>query len=305
MPLYEISPDGLVPFRQLRGGAELYEAEIEQLLWENLDDLTGEVLFPIRRQATIAGGGRPDIVALDNTGAVVVIEVKRDVDRAQLAQCLEYAGWARTTSLDELAGLYHRGADRFWRDWQEFTETDEPVRVARSPRLVLAARDFDGRTNSALTFLLENSLPIKVIQLGLYEDSAGRRFLNLEGVEEPELPAESGDRKRLRRGASVKVSVPDLLGAGLLTADEQLTWLRPRLGESYTCTVTADGRLRLPDGRILSSPSGAAMAVADIVSYDGWYAWRSESRGGVTLAQLRDQYLAAEEAATVPTAPEI
>jgi hypothetical protein len=41
------------------------------------------------------------------------------------------------------------------------------------------------------------------------------------------------------------------------------------------------------------------------VSYDGWYAWRSENRGGVTLAQLCDQYLAADDAATVPAAPEI
>jgi len=47
------------------------------------------------------------------------------------------------------------------------------------------------------------------------------------------------------------------------------------------------------------------MAVADVVSYDGWYAWRSESHGGVTLAKLRDQYLAAEEATTVPAVPEI
>ena len=41
-------------------------------------------------------------MALDKTGRVVVFEVKRDVDRRQLAQCLEYAGWARTTNLDEL-----------------------------------------------------------------------------------------------------------------------------------------------------------------------------------------------------------
>jgi hypothetical protein len=68
MPIFEISNDGLVPFRQLRGGAEIYESEIERLLWENLEQLTGEVLFRIRRQAAIAGGGRPDLLALDRTG---------------------------------------------------------------------------------------------------------------------------------------------------------------------------------------------------------------------------------------------
>jgi RecB family endonuclease NucS len=89
MPLFEVQ-DGhqLVPFRQRRGGVDLYEREIEDLLWENLQDLTGESLFPVTRQAQIIGG-RPDIVALDRDARVVVIEVKRDVDRGQLAQCLE------------------------------------------------------------------------------------------------------------------------------------------------------------------------------------------------------------------------
>jgi hypothetical protein len=46
---------------------------------------------------------------LDPSGWVVVIEVKGAVDRDQLAQALEYAGWARGTSLDEFARLFHGG----------------------------------------------------------------------------------------------------------------------------------------------------------------------------------------------------
>ncbi len=64
--------------------------------------MTGEALFRVTRQAVITSG-RPDIVALNHEARVVVIEVKRAVDRGQLAQCLEYAGWARTIRLDELA----------------------------------------------------------------------------------------------------------------------------------------------------------------------------------------------------------
>lgn len=96
MPLFEVKSDVLTALRQVRGSAELYEREIESLIWGDLETMTGEALFPVARQPTITGGGRPDIVALDKTGRVVVIEIKRDVDRAQLAQTLEYAGWART-----------------------------------------------------------------------------------------------------------------------------------------------------------------------------------------------------------------
>lgn len=292
MPLYEVSSQGLIAFRQLRG-AGLYESEIEELLWANLDDLTGEVLFPIRRQPQIAGGGRPDIVALDRSGAVVVIEVKRDVDRSQLAQCLEYAGWARTTNLDELAGLFHRGAEQFWRDWQEFTDTSEPVRVARNPRLILVARDFHGRTNSALTFLLDNGLPITVLQVSLYEDINGRRFLDIEGAEEPAVIGEATTSSTIRisRPNRLRISLADLLGADLLRTGDELVWNRPRLNQAYHCTVTDDARLRLADGRVFTTPSGAAMAVADVVAYDGWHAWRVQAQGGIPLDDLRQKFL--------------
>lgn len=104
MPLYELTEAGLTPFTRLRPGPAPYEQEIETLVWADLEAFTGESLFPVARQPHIAGGGVPDILALDDTGRVVVIEVKRDIDRGQLAQCLEYAGWARLTNLDEIAG---------------------------------------------------------------------------------------------------------------------------------------------------------------------------------------------------------
>ena len=292
MPLFEISDEGLVPFRQLRGGAQLFESEVEGLLWDNLDDLTGKVLFPIRRQAAIAGGGRPDIVALDKSGSVVVIEVKRDVDRSQLAQCLEYAGWARTTNLDELAGLYHLGIEHFWSDWQEFTETEEPRRVSKSPALILVARDFEGRTGSAIEFLHDHGLPITVIRLALYEDSNGRRFLDIEELEEPEGHEAAGP---IAGGAKTRtvhqVTLADLIGASLLSPGEELVWERPRAGQRLSAKVTDDGRLRLQDGRVFASPSGAAGAAAGGGSFDGWECWRAPQRANKLIIDLRRDYL--------------
>ena len=75
MPLYEINENKLVGFRLLKGGSDLYEEEVERLLWDNLDLFTGEGWFPVRRQAPISAGGKPDIIALDKSGRVVVIEV--------------------------------------------------------------------------------------------------------------------------------------------------------------------------------------------------------------------------------------
>lgn len=299
MPLFEIGePERLVPFRRLAGGADLYESEIEELLWANLEDLTGETLFPVARQPAISGGGRPDIVALDHAARVIVIEIKRDVDRGQLAQCLEYAGWARTTNLDELAGMYHRGPSAFFADWTSFTDSSAPVRIRRSPRLVLVARDFHGRTASAFEFLLENGLPVKLIRVSLYEDQDGRRFVDVEGEHEPEFPADGPEEGGIEVVDATKIEgrrvrLADLVETGMLRPGQTLEWDRPRLGQKYRATVTDNAALRLEDGREFSSPSRAAMEAADVPAYDGWYAWRIDGDGRESLHELRVRCVAA------------
>jgi hypothetical protein len=173
VPLYETGPDGnLLPFRRLAGGGNLYEAEIESFIWSNPEELLGESLLLVARQPILRSGGRPDVVALAEDARVVVVEVKRDIDRSQLAQCLEYAGWARSASLDELAGMYHRGEAEFFEDWLQFTGATHPPVVDRRPRLILVARDFHGRMEAALEFLIENGLPVKIIRVSIYESAA-------------------------------------------------------------------------------------------------------------------------------------
>jgi hypothetical protein len=297
MPLFEIADGELVPFRRLKGGADLYEKQIETLVWENLEEFTGETLFPITRQAKLPSGGIPDIVALDKSGRVVVFEIKRDVERGQLAQCLEYAGWARQTSLDELAKMYHGGQGAFWAGWQDYTESTTPVVVNPHPRLVLVAREFQERTESAFDFLIENKLPITLIRVTLYEDEDGRRFVDVEGEHEPEFTAPSAleatfDHTKID-GRAIKI--PDLMEAQLLIAGDDLRWERPRKGVVYQATVTENGAIRLQDGRAFTSPSRAAMEAAHVPAYDGWYAW-TVIRVGKTLNDLRHDL---HDAATV------
>lgn len=57
------------------------------------------------------------------------------------------------------------------------------------------------------------------------------------------------------------------------------------MGTRYTATLLEGGRIQLADGRQFRSPSGAAMAAADVVSYDGWYAWRTSD--GTSLDDQR------------------
>lgn len=295
MPLFEVTAEELVPFKRVQAGPDLYENDIETLMWENLEEFTGEPLFRVARQAKTRTGGKPDIVALDVDGNVHVIEIKRDVDRSQLAQCLEYAGWAKNAGLDELAKLYHQGDEAFFADWVEFTSTESPRLVSGWPRLVLIARDIDRRTEDALDFLTDSDLPITVLRVTIYEDRGGRRFVDIDGDHEPdfesvvEVDAPGAGPVHLKIDGR-RVTVSDLLDAKLLNTGQTLEWHRPRTDKLYKATVTSAGGLTLQDGRTFSSPSRAAIEAVGSGSYDGWHAWKSEK--GELLHDLRKLLLA-------------
>lgn len=161
------------------------------------------------------------------------------MDRGQLAQCLEYAGWARLTDLTRSPasttgdGRGHRGVEAFFRDWQDFTETATPVTITPQPRLYLIAPDSEGRTRSALDFLRENSLPVAVVPVTIYKDPAGRRIIDIEADHEPVQPIAAstvgGPEAVTVNGR--RVTVLDLLDAGLLQPGEAVEFVRPRLGQ--------------------------------------------------------------------------
>jgi CBS domain-containing protein len=93
----------------------------------------------------------------------------------------------------------------------------------------------------------------------------------------------AGRQEHLFRGRRVRIR--DLVDARLLEPGAVLVYDRPQAGENLTVTVTETGRLQLPDGREIRSPSGAIKELCGR-SVDGWHAWRT-SGDGQLLHSLR------------------
>src|ERR1022692_3273294 len=100
--------------------------------------------------------------------------------------------------------------------------------------------------------------------------------------ERPSRPAYLLDGRR--------VTIGDLLAAGLLRPGERLRFDRFRLGKAHHATVTEDGRVRLDDGQIFTTPSRAAVVAAGVRAFDGWHAWTVEQSGRY-LDSLRQELL--------------
>ncbi len=97
------------------------------------------------------------------------------------------------------------------------------------------------------------------------------------------------DVRRLVGERKSSTTIADLVDAGLLAVGDELTWNRPQLGQRHSCVVQGDGTLRLPDGVVKQTPSGAAIALTG-GSHDGWTVWRVPSHGDRMLADLRAEF---------------
>jgi CBS domain-containing protein len=94
-----------------------------------------------------------------------------------------------------------------------------------------------------------------------------------------------------------RVTLADLIDAGLLAAGTRLRFDRVRLGETHYAKVTTDGQIALEDGLAYRSPSRAAVVAAGVRALDGWHAWIVDSSGR-TLDSLRQELL--DQAAAQP-----
>lgn len=86
--------------------------------------------------------------------------------------------------------------------------------------------------------------------------------------------ADEADGRAMHLIGGRRVTVSDLLTAGLLQAGTKLRFKRKRIRKVYEATVTETGRIRLePDGQEFRTPSRAAAVAAGMRAVDGWRAW--------------------------------
>jgi hypothetical protein len=96
--VWEIVGDDLKPAERDSLAASHVEAELETWIAKN-PELLGDKLLIIDRQRDIPGVGRLDLLGIDNSGTLVVVELKRDLSsREAVAQALDYASWLDSES---------------------------------------------------------------------------------------------------------------------------------------------------------------------------------------------------------------
>lgn len=170
----------------------LYESQVEAWVAQR-PEMLGERLLVIGRQVALDGGkDLIDLLALDEEGALVVIELKRDLIGGDAdLQGLRYAALVSNWTEVEI----RKQAEGYWeslgeeRDFLEETQglCGDEVTFNTAQRLILAGRDIKPRLGSMALWLIKQGVDVRVVAIGLLKDET-RFYLQPQVVIPP--PAE-------------------------------------------------------------------------------------------------------------------
>jgi hypothetical protein len=154
---------------------------------------------------------RIDLLAVDNQGAAVVIELKRGRDRLQLLQALKYAGmvsdWDAAQIIAGRAGLTGATTEEAEEEVEQFL-LEDVAELNESQRIVLIADDYDYEVLVTAKWLTENyEVDIRCYRLSLSQDEDADYLSCTCIYPPPEITAHAA--RRGRRAARTSARWPD------------------------------------------------------------------------------------------------
>ena len=149
------------------------EALLEQMIVQEPSILSDRWLL-IGRQVRTSHGGYIDLLALNQDGQLIVIELKRSLTpREVVAQALDYASWVQNLTSDKIAGIYDeytKGGSLGEAFKQRFGIDLDEEQLNGSHQVVVVASMLDPSTERIVNYLNGMNVPINVIFFQVFQD---------------------------------------------------------------------------------------------------------------------------------------
>ena len=159
--------------QRVRASAITSEERLETIIEVQIDILGLGDLMQIGRQVITDFGKRIDLLAIDGTGDIYVLELKKDrTPREVVAQALEYGFWVQSLSFEKIADLYahhHHGED-FDSAFSTHFESDVPEAINTSHKLVVVATGIDVSTEQIIDYVRGYGVPVNVLFFEYLQD---------------------------------------------------------------------------------------------------------------------------------------
>lgn len=196
------------------------EIRLQDWLEEDISMLDPDLLV-IGREVPTAFGGKIDLLCLDSSGGLVVVELKKGrTPREVTAQVLDYAYWVRGLSYDEIAALfddYRKSSLALSEAFEQKYGDELPATLNESHRSVIVAEEMDEGTERIVRYLSDLDVPINVATVQHFRTQDGREMLAQVYLIEPEIAADTAQtasRKTPYLSVRERQALADLRGVG-------------------------------------------------------------------------------------------
>lgn len=178
------------------------ESELEDLICADPSILSPNWLL-IGRQVLTAYNKYVDLLAIDETGSLIIIELKKDkTPRDVIAQTLDYASWAKSLDAAAIADIfadytikYGCGTasldDAFAGRFKSKLQEDD---LNSSHQMVIVATAMDSSTERIVTYINEYNIPLNVMFFRVFRDG-DRRYLSRAWFIDPAQTLEQATTK--------------------------------------------------------------------------------------------------------------
>ncbi len=157
LKMWQIEKDRPIPVDDTAFASERRESDLERWIVEQ-PDLLGEDLLIISQQKAIDGVGRLDLLAVDEQGTLVVIELKRDkAPREVVAQALDYASWLDSLSEEEVRQIAESFLEQSLDEAfsARFPEVEIPPISPQNHRILIVAACLDDSAERIINYLVQ------------------------------------------------------------------------------------------------------------------------------------------------------
>ena len=198
------------------------ERRLQDWLEDDISMLDPDLLV-IGREVPTAFGGKIDLLCLDSSGGLVVVELKKGrTPREVTAQVLDYAYWVRDLSYDEIVALsagYQKITEPLNTAFEQKFGDELPVTLSESHRSVIVAEELDDSTERIVRYLSDLDVPINVATVQHFRADGGREMLAQVYLIEPEIAADTAQtasRKTAYLSVRKRQELADERGVGNL-----------------------------------------------------------------------------------------
>ena len=185
---------GIKPQRIAPTGVD-YEKRLEAVLDADISIVSEpRQWLPIGRQVPTDHGGFIDLLAIDEAGNIIVLELKRDrTDREVVSQVLDYASWIEELEYEGIASIFaayqnkwHNGTTVSLQDaFKKFFNADIPEEVNSSHEMVIVATDLHPESERVVRYLQTRyGVPVNAVFFKFFQDGDAE-YLSRSWLVEP------------------------------------------------------------------------------------------------------------------------